>query len=78
MNNVNKTEIKGCGYKECKRCYWSDKCKPSDLDDKDDVITQKCEYYTPLNDYELGIKEYKKDLKMRHSVYKEIVKELNN
>lgn len=75
MNN-NKEFNYGCGHKECKRCYWSDKCKPSE-DDKKQEIEKVCEYYTPLNDFELGIKEYKKDLQMRQKVYNGIVKELN-
>lgn len=74
----NENQVVGCGYKVCKRCYWSDKCKPSDLDKDENVTTQKCEYYTPLNNYELGIKEYKKDLKMRQKVYNKIVEELTN
>ena len=42
--------------KNCKNCFWYDKCE----DRCDDDIEVDCDYYEPLDDEEIAIEEYEK------------------
>lgn len=59
--------------KNCKNCFWYDKCE----DRCDDDIEVDCDYYEPLDDEEITIEEYEKDLKERAQVYQELIDEQN-
>lgn len=59
--------------KNCKNCFWYDKCE----DRCDNDIEVDCDYYEPLDDEEITIEEYEKDLKERVQVYQELIDEQN-
>ena len=59
--------------KNCKNCFWYDKCE----DRCDDDIEADCDYYEPLDDEEIAIEEYEKDLKERAQAYQELIDEQN-
>lgn len=59
--------------KNCKNCFWYDKCE----DRCDNDIEVDCDYYEPLDDEEITIEEYEKDLKERAQVYQELIDEQN-
>lgn len=58
--------------KNCKDCYWYDKCE----DRCDDEV--ECDYYEPLNDEEIAIAEYENDLKERAQEYQNLIDEQNS
>lgn len=59
--------------KNCKNCFWYDKCE----DRCDNYIEVDCDYYEPLDDEEIAIEEYEKDLKERAQLYQELIDEQN-
>lgn len=59
--------------KNCKNCFWYDKCE----DRCDDDIEVDCDYYEPLDDEEIAIEEYEKDLKERAQAYQELIDKQN-
>lgn len=56
----------------CKNCLWSDQCG-SELS-----ASGRCEYFTPMFDYNLEEKEYKRFLQERAVADAQIVKEMND
>lgn len=59
--------------KNCKNCFWYDKCE----DRCDDDIEVDCDYYEPLDDEEIAIEEYEKDLKERAQAYQKLIDKQN-
>lgn len=54
--------------RKCERCIWFDQCSQE----------KPCEYYEPVSEEEADMTakiEYEADLRMRHDLYMEYVKE---
>lgn len=56
----------------CKNCLWSDQCGDTL------GVSKRCEFFTPMFDYNLEEKEYKRSLKERAVANAQIVKEMND
>lgn len=70
MNNEMKNEIK------CTRCIYRDECPycyEGDWTNAEDWFN--CEDYVPLDDFEMGLIEYERDLKERYEYYTELLRE---
>ena len=54
--------------KDCLNCLWEKVCDGKSC----------CEYFTPLNDYDVKAQEYNQNLRERFECYQEIINEFND
>lgn len=55
--------------KTCNNCFFFDNCSDHDK------ASGRCEYYYPLMDENVAVKEFEDDLRMREEEYRKVVEE---